>query len=115
MIAPTEVRRKGRFRESKRNKSDGLSGSPVTGSLEGIIIPPHFRQPPAVLDWEKVALRWLGPFGFGFLSPQPPGIVGIGPNAATVLGPTQVGPFVFWCKRCLWRAQFDMRRDAELR
>ena len=45
-------------------------------------MPPHFRPSPALLNWEKNALRWPGPFGFGFLSPQPPGIVGIGPNAA---------------------------------
>ena len=46
-------------------------------------MPPYFRQPPAVLNCEKKILRWLGPFGFGFLSPQPPGIVGAGPNAGT--------------------------------
>jgi len=30
----------------------------------------------------NIALRWPGSFGFGFLSPQPPGIVGTGPSAA---------------------------------
>jgi len=58
-------------------------------------MPPHFRPSPALLNWEKNALRWPGPFGFGFLSPQPPGIVGIGPNAAKSGGHRQVGPFSF--------------------
>jgi hypothetical protein len=43
-------------------------------------------------------LRWPGPFGTGFLSPQPPGVVGIGPVRRIVYphtGPTKVGPFFF--------------------
>jgi hypothetical protein len=44
-------------------------------------MPPHFGQPPALLGCDNKILRWPGPFGFGFLSPQPPGIVGIGPSA----------------------------------
>ena len=43
-------------------------------------------------------LRWPGPFGTGFLSPQPPGAVGIGPVRRIVYphtGPTKVGPFLF--------------------
>ena len=44
-------------------------------------MPPHFRQPLALQGCDKKSLRWPGPFGFGFLSPQPPGIVGIGPIA----------------------------------
>lgn len=54
-------------------------GSAVTGSLEEIIIPPNFRQATALLGCEKIILRWPGPFDSGFLSPQPPGVVGIGP------------------------------------
>jgi len=46
-------------------------------------MPPHFRPARAVLDGHKKILRWPGPFGSGFLSPQPPGIVGIGPDAAS--------------------------------
>src|SRR3954463_9341362 len=52
------------------------------GIVSGIIIPPNFRQADAKLDCEKKSLRWPGPFGSGFLSPQPPGVVGIGPVAA---------------------------------
>src|SRR5215475_11972582 len=48
-----------------------------------IIITPYFRQSPAVPACDKEILRWLGSFGFGFLSPQPPGIVGAEPNAET--------------------------------
>jgi hypothetical protein len=44
-------------------------------------MPPHFRLLGAVLDCEKNHLRWPGPFDTGFLSPQPPGVVGIGPIA----------------------------------
>ena len=51
----------------------------VTGSLAKIIIPPNFRPATALLDCEKKTLRWPGPFGSGFLSPQPPGAVRIGP------------------------------------
>src|ERR1700722_19693547 len=47
--------------------------------VSGIIIPPHFRLPTALLNCDKTVLRWPGPFGSGFLSPQPPGVVGIGP------------------------------------
>jgi hypothetical protein len=39
---------------------------------------PHFRPSTAPLPCEKKILRWPDPFGFGFLSPQPPGAVGIG-------------------------------------
>ena len=68
----------------------------VTGSLARITIPPHFGQSPAALTWEKKILRWSGSFGFGFLSPQPPGIVGTGPNAESyTLGQRQLVLFVF--------------------
>jgi len=41
-------------------------------------MPPHFRPALAPVSWDKDALRWPGPVGSGFLSPQPPGIAGIG-------------------------------------
>lgn len=44
-------------------------------------MPPHFRPANAALNCEKETVRWPGPFGSGFLSPQPPGIVRIGPVA----------------------------------
>src|ERR1700712_1103608 len=69
------------------------------GIVSGIIITPDFRQATARLACEKKLLRWPGPFGSGFLSPQPPGVVGIGPVRRGVnllyLGPTKVGPFSF--------------------
>src|SRR5512136_2986992 len=49
------------------------------GIVSGIIMPPHFRPATAPLDCDKIILRWPGPFGSGFLSPQPPGVVRIGP------------------------------------
>src|SRR5712675_525034 len=49
------------------------------GNVSGIILLPHFRPSPAPVGCEKTILRWPGPFGSGFLSPQPPGAVGIGP------------------------------------
>src|SRR6202041_1038240 len=42
-------------------------------------MPPHFRPPTALLNCDKNHLRWPGPFDTGFLSPQPPGVVGAGP------------------------------------
>jgi hypothetical protein len=47
-------------------------------------MPPLFRQSPAAVDCDKNVLRWPGPFGPGFLSPQPPGVVRIGPVAVTL-------------------------------
>jgi len=49
------------------------------GIVSGIIIPPYFRQATAPLNCDNIVLRWPGPFGSGFLSPQPPGVVRIGP------------------------------------
>lgn len=66
------------------------------GIVSRIIMRPHFRPATAPVAWDKDVLRWPGPLGSGFLSPQPPGIVGIGPIAVSVTGPTQVGPFFFW-------------------
>lgn len=96
MIAPTALPRKGPWRV---NGSIALRPSvppargnlrrskvfTVTRSLAGIIIPPHFRQPTAPLKCDKGALRWPGPFGPGFLSPQPPGVVGIGSIAEQII------------------------------
>src|SRR5450756_386515 len=69
------------------------------GIVSAIIIPPHFRQPTAVLDCDKTILRWPGPFGSGFLSPQPPGAVGIGPVSQDRLTPhwaNESWSFFFW-------------------
>ena len=63
-----------------------------------IIIRPNFRPATALLNCDKKLLRWPGPFSSGFLSPQPPGAVGIGPVRRGVNpepGPTKVGPFSF--------------------
>jgi hypothetical protein len=71
----------------------------VTGTLAEIIILPNFRLSTALLDCEKETLRWPGPFDSGFLSPQPPGVVGTGPvrrGVYSYTGPTKVGPFSFW-------------------
>ena len=84
MIAPSAVRRKGSFtRRGQTTRRNGRFRDDTGRNkiVSGIIIPPHFRQSPAPLAWEKSTLRWLGSFGFGFLSPQPPGIVGAEPNA----------------------------------
>src|SRR5580692_12696266 len=54
------------------------------GIVSGIIILPNFCPAVALLGCEKKALRWPGPFGSGFLSPQPPGVVGIGPVRSLV-------------------------------
>src|ERR1700759_2687228 len=92
MIALTDAIRKGSLGAYLRAKRGESSNSRRHGIVSGITIQPFFRQPPAALDCEKNALRWPGSFGFGFLSPQPPGIVGTGPSAANQ-GPTSVGPF----------------------
>src|SRR5215210_5594780 len=59
--------------------------------VSAIIMPPNFCQATALLNCEKKTVRWPGPFGSGFLSPQPPGVVGIGPvpqpnNQRSILG-----------------------------
>ena len=51
------------------------------GIVSLIIMPPYFRPPRAVLGCDKICLRWPGPFDTGFLSPQPPGVVGTGSSA----------------------------------
>src|ERR1700761_7177231 len=82
MIALTDAIRKGSLGAYFRAERGESSDSSRHGIVSGITIQPLFRQPPAALDCEKNALRWPGSFGFGFLSPQPPGIVGTGPSAA---------------------------------
>ena len=70
----------------------------VTSSLAGIIMPPHFRQPTALLNCEEETLRWPGPFDTGFLSPQPPGVAGIGSIAEQIipiLGQRELVLFLF--------------------
>src|SRR5947208_1150480 len=76
-----------------RRQWDGARPCPARqirrhGLVSGIIIPPHFRPATAVLHCEKKSLRWPGPFGSGFLSPQPPGVVRIGPVRRYLLIPT---------------------------
>src|ERR1700761_6136607 len=61
-------------------------------------MPPYFCPATALLGCDNIILRWPGPFSSGFLSPQPPGVVGIGPVRRIVYphtGPTKVGPFSF--------------------
>jgi hypothetical protein len=48
-------------------------------------MPPHFRPSTALLNWDKEILRWPGPFDTGFLSPQPPGVAGIGSIAEQII------------------------------
>ena len=116
MIAPSDRRCKRPLTkqpELRRGNSQLLTqrehALTVTGTLAEIIIPPYFRPATALLDCEKKILRWPGPFGPGFLSPQPPGVVGIGPVRRVVYphtGPTKVGPFLFLlgCHSCSGRA-----------
>src|ERR1700704_397958 len=91
MIAPTARRCKRAVAEMY--KFTGEIGR--HGIVSGIIIRPNFRQATAHLDCENKPLRWPGPFGLGFLSPQPPGALGIGPvrrKSIPTPGPTKVGP-----------------------
>ena len=97
MIAPTARHRKGRagphgtylepvwnlFVPGLRNGDGTAQRHTVTGSLVGIIVSPLFRPATAALHCDKIRVRWPGPFGSGFLSPQPPGVVGIGPVRTT--------------------------------
>jgi hypothetical protein len=108
MIALTDLRRKGdhggcRHRPARNCSPHAsyiqshLPVQTVTSSLAGIIMPPHFCQSTALLNCENRTLRWPGPFDTGFLSPQPPGVAGIGSIAEQIIptGPTRVGPFSF--------------------
>ena len=60
-------------------KGRAAQKGPRHAIVSAIIMPPHFRPSPAVRECEKNSVRWPGPFGSGFLSPQPPGVVRIGP------------------------------------
>ena len=74
----------------------GVGG--LQGTLAEFIMPPHFRPAPALLRCEKMILRWPGPFGSGFLSPQPPGVVRIGPvrkKHTPILGQRKLVLFLF--------------------
>src|ERR1700728_1586770 len=100
MIAPTDLRRKGAAVASARRIVCILYPPDMNrhGIVSGIIIPPYFRLSTALLDCDKNISRWPGPFGSGFLSPQPPGVVRIGPVRGIVYphtGPTRAGPFLF--------------------
>src|SRR5258706_13824825 len=85
MIAPTGRGCKRLGAKPPEFTSHGRRATPSSpeirrhGIVSGIIIPPHFRPAPAVLHCDKKSLRWPGPFGSGFLSPQPPAGVRIGP------------------------------------
>ena len=100
MIALSEVRCKGRFRPVWARPMVSLRKSKGHGIVSGIILPPHFRPSPAPLTCEDIVLRWPGPFGSGFLSPQPPGAVGIGPVRrgvkSSTLGQRKLVLFAFW-------------------
>ena len=80
-------------------------------NVSGIIIPPYFRLPTALLDWENNALRWLGPFGSGFLSPQPPGIVRAGPNAAKFGGQHELA--LSFCHALRWSSLVAADRSLQ--
>ncbi len=105
MIAPTADGCKRAVAGPPKFARDGLSVPPARQKMQRheivreIIIRPNFRPATALLNCDKESLRWPGPFSPGFLSPQPPGAVGIGPVRRIVyphLGPTRVGPFSFW-------------------
>jgi len=101
MIALTAGRRKGivNTRETARNRLTAIETS-IHGIVSGILLLPNFRQPPAPLGCDNVILRWPGPFGSGFLSPQPPGAVGIGPirrrELIPILGQRELVHFRLW-------------------
>src|SRR5215212_6456786 len=78
MIALTAGRRKGVQIQRKPPRMPRHAETSIHGIVSGILLLPYFRQPPAPLGWDKRILRWPGPFGSGFLSPQPPGAVGTG-------------------------------------
>jgi hypothetical protein len=68
------------------------------GIVSRIIILPNFRLSNALLGCDKQILRWPGPFGTGFLSPQPPGVVRIGPvrkKHTPILGQRELVLFLF--------------------
>jgi hypothetical protein len=115
MIAPTPGGCKGRWLRICRRREPFPGKNARHGIVSGIIIPPYFRPPPAVLNCENILLRWPGPFGPGFLSPQPPGVVGIGPVRRIVyptLGQRKLVLFLFGGVRCRERLA-SFRRKAK--
>ena len=81
MIALTDAVRKGSFAAYCAPNAANRPIGAVTGSLaESQYSPFSANRLPRWIARNN-ALRWPGSFGFGFLSPQPPGIVGTGPNA----------------------------------
>jgi hypothetical protein len=104
MIAPTAHGCKrvvaGRLRISMRRRIGTSDQAEICrhGIVSRIIILPKFRLSTALLDCEKQILRWPGPFGTGFLSPQPPGVVRIGPvrkKYTPILGQRELVLFLF--------------------
>jgi hypothetical protein len=88
--------------------------------VSGILLLPYFRPPAAPLDCENIILRWPGPFGSGFLSPQPPGVVGIGPVRRGVKIPNWaneswsffVSRVLRSCRPAARRPRFDGRQPS---
>ena len=80
VIAPCSLRRSRNLQPSAESTSQRRHGI-----VSSIIIPPHLRPPRALLNWDKNYLRWPGPFDTGFLSPQPPGVVGTGSIAEQLI------------------------------
>src|SRR6202051_3036040 len=108
MIAPTGLRRKrgaggnaglaGLRVPVIEQETDAMALPGRHRIVSGIIIPPNFRPPTALLNCDKTSLRWPGPLETGFLSPQPPGDVGIGPIAEKfipILGQRELVLFLF--------------------
>jgi hypothetical protein len=115
MIAPTEHGCKRVVAGAFELACDGGSQSLIRreiyrhGIVSRIIILPNFRLSTALLDCEKGILRWPGPFGTGFLSPQPPGVVRIGPvrkKHTPILGQRELVLFLFglscWARSSVW-------------
>jgi hypothetical protein len=79
-------------------------------------MPPLFRQSPAAVDCDKDVLRWPGPFGSGFLSPQPPGAVRIGPVAVTLFTRASTSwSFFLLGTRFLWGCRGAFPTDGKSR
>src|SRR5258707_15874895 len=81
MIALTAQPRKALCKYGRNPRRNARQGQEISSHaiVRGILLLPYFCQPPAPLGCDNITLRWPGPFGSGFLSPQPPGAVGIGP------------------------------------
>jgi hypothetical protein len=97
MIAPSGSRRKRVHDHGRAARGQHLANHRHRhGIVSRIIMTPYFCPRRAPESRHKTTVRWPGPFGSGFLSPQPPGAVGIGPiHNLEDEGPTRVGPFAF--------------------